>query len=140
MEFNAELVVWCITSAILAIMHFALSLSAIRARKESGDYYALPKKKNQLAAIRAHGNFCEMVPFSLILLFALSVLDSALFLQILLSLLLIVSRVLHAYSMLCRELSENPSFKLRRYGMAMNLFLNIAAAIYILELIVKLIV
>jgi uncharacterized membrane protein YecN with MAPEG domain len=140
MIFGVQLAACFVTLAILALMHFVLTIAAIKARKESGDHYVLPKEKSQLAIIRAHGNFCEMVPISLLLLFVLAFLEAAPVLQIVLCLLLILARALHAYSMVYREQSSNPSYKFRRYGMAINLFLNLAAAIYILELIIKAIV
>lgn len=134
---SIQLSVWAVTLVILTIMHFILTLRAINVRKECKDFYHLPKSQEQIAIIRAHANFSEFVPLSLILLLGLALLKSAIFPLTLFSILLILSRVLHATSLCHFEQAETPSFKYRRYGMALNLFVNTASAIYLLELLIK---
>lgn len=137
MHLTLQLTVWLVTLVVLTGMHFILSMVAINARKESKSYYAMPKEQCQIAAIRAQGNFCEMVPITLLLLLGLSFLNPAPLPFLLFSILLIASRALHATSLLCCEQAETPSFKFRRYGMAIHLFVNLASAVYILELLLK---
>lgn len=136
MVITLSLVIWLITLSVLAIEHFYLTIQAIKVRKHCVKEYAFPDDKRARAALRAHANFCENTPIHLLLLLGLVLLKVALIPLILLSVILIISRVAHAVSLLHFEHKSSPTYRYRRLGMLFGLFFNFVSVLFIIALII----
>lgn len=115
-------------AAILALVLVYLSLRVVKLRKRhlvaigDGGHVDLQR------AIRAQGNFTEYVPMALLLLYGLEQMQMADWLVGILSLMLVVGRLLHAWSI--SQLKEN--FRIRFVGMALTFASLVVSALTIM--------
>lgn len=114
-------------AAILAIMYIQLSFRVVKVRKAQQVSFGDGNNPELVAAIRAHGNFIEYVPFALILLFLVEYQGLGSHYCHILGLLLVIGRICHSYA-----LTEN-SLKARVAGMLLTFFvLGISAFLLLL--------
>jgi len=96
---DLKIVIIGITAGLLGLIYaylaFRVSLMRMRYRISLGD----GGKSDLSQAIRAHANFVEYVPFTLLLLLIASVFQANLYLVLVGCLLLLLHRVLHAVGM-----------------------------------------
>jgi uncharacterized protein len=114
--------------AILGLMLLWLTVCVIKLRWQNrvalgdGGHPALQ------SAIRAHGNFTEVVPFVLILMVILAMNSASIYLLHAMGLVLVIGRGIHAHSLLHQKLS------LRPVGMGLGTFtpvlLGVAGCLY----------
>lgn len=111
-------------AAVLALMFIGLSVLVIRRRIRlrvslgDGGQGALQK------ATRAHGNFAEYVPFSLILMAGLELQGAPVWAVVALGLGLIIGRIAHAYAILAGKI-----FGPRQLGMGLTFTVLTVAAL-----------
>ncbi len=102
-------------AAIFALLFIFLSIRTIRLRRANkipvGDNNKVLQK-----AIRAHANFSEYVPFSLLLLIFVEMMNYSWYLVHLLCIALLIGRISHAYGV--SQVEED--YRFRIYGMAMT--------------------
>ncbi|CAN5920127.1 hypothetical protein BH11PSE3_BH11PSE3_51850 [soil metagenome] len=91
--------VFYVCAGLLGLLAVSLTVSVGRLRGKKKIFLGDGGDPEMLAAIRAHGNFMEFVPLCLVLLYAVSDFYSFWTIAIL-SLVLLVSRLLHAGGML----------------------------------------
>ncbi len=106
-------------AAILAFMLLGLSIHVIRGRRAYKVGLADGGEKELLRRIRAQANFCEYVPFILLLL-ALAELQNAMHpLLHAIGLLVVIGRSAHMYSLLYAE-PHGKGFRMRVTGMVLT--------------------
>lgn len=115
-------------AALLAILYAALSVRTLRLRRrlriaigDSGD-------ERMLRAMRAHANFAEYVPLTLLLIYLVESAPAHAMLVHALGLALLLGRALHAWG-----LSRSPEdFRFRVAGMSFTLASLLVASLYLL--------
>lgn len=129
---------WClylITLCFLSGLYFILCINTTQKLSSIGQQ---TQGNKQLKAVQyAQTNFSEYVPISLILLASLAALNIAILPMFILCLSLIIARLLHALSALKFELQAPPSYRYRRYGLFLNLFVNAVATFYLFVLVIQ---
>lgn len=105
-----------IYAALLAFVFIFLSIRTIKLRKKFKIAIGHNENTELLRAIRAHANFSEYVPMTLLLIYLLEVNVSASLLIHVLCFGLLVGRVIHAYSV--SQINEN--IQLRALGMTIT--------------------
>lgn len=103
-------------AALLGLLLFFLIVSVIRLRWRHRVSLGDAGNAHLQAAIRAHGNFIETVPFVLVLMLVLAQLHVSIYLLHTIGILLVVGRCIHAYSLLTQKLV------LRLVGMGLGTF------------------
>jgi uncharacterized membrane protein YecN with MAPEG domain len=103
-------------AALLGLILFFLIISVIRLRWRHRVSLGDAGNAQLQTAIRAHGNFTEIVPFALVLMVVLAQLHGGIYLLHTIGILLVVGRCVHAYSLL------NVKLVLRPVGMALGTF------------------
>lgn len=91
--------VFFVCAGLLGLLAVALTVSVGRLRTQKKIYLGDGGDPEMLAAIRAHGNFMEYVPFCLLLIYVVSDFYTFWYVAVL-SLVLLLSRVLHAGGLL----------------------------------------
>jgi uncharacterized protein len=114
-------------AAILAVLLMVLSLRIITRRRSLKIAFGDGENRSLQQAIRAHGNFTEYVPISLLLFYFAEQLTNSPFLIHFMCIMLIVGRVSHAYGF--SQSKENLNF---RVGGMFLTFTSIAIAIFII--------
>jgi hypothetical protein len=112
-------------AGIFALMYFFLTMRVARHRGQMRIPLGSGGDAERERRIRAHGNFIEYVPLSLILLGFMEAQRSSMYLLHLLCILLLIGRICHAAA-LSRESAMG---RLRRIGMALTGGVLIVAAI-----------
>lgn len=117
-----------IYAALLAIIFIFLTFRVIKLRRGKGIGIGHEGDELLLRAITTHTHFIEFVPLSLLLLFFLEYLTQATILVHILGVILIISRILHAYGV--SQIKEN--YRFRVFGMILNIGVILSASIRIL--------
>ena len=91
--------VFFVCAGLLGLLAVSLTVSVGRMRMQKKIYLGDGGDPEMLAAIRAHGNFMEYVPFCLLLIYVVSDFYTFWYVAVL-SLVLLLSRVLHAGGLL----------------------------------------
>ena len=121
-------------AALLAFVFITLSLRTIKLRREYKISIGHSRNKIIERAMRAHANFAEYVPFSLLLLIMLESLTRLPVLIHLLGMALLIGRVIHAYGISQAE----EDFRYRVTGMATTFaVLGISAFGILVSLMIK---
>lgn len=113
-------------AALLALYYIYLSVNVIKIRRAEGISLGNGSNTALEQATRAHGNFIEYVPLSLILLFLLEYQGLASHYMHALGGLLFISRVLHGSAII------NNNFKLRALSMVMTFAIVVVSAMLLL--------
>ena len=93
-----------VLAALFGLLYFWLSIQVIRRRRRMGVLIGTGDREDLKWAIRAHGNFAEYVPFSLILLALAEYQGMTPWLSLPLAFTLFSGRVMHAIGFLyCRN-------------------------------------
>ena len=90
-------------AGILALLYIALAVSVVRLRYRHRVALGTGDHEPLVRAIRAHANFSEYVPLALLLLYFVAELGISPLLIHALAALLLIGRILHAYSLLVHE-------------------------------------
>ena len=117
-----------IYAAILALIYFVLSLKVIKFRRGYRIAYGYANKKDMQKAIRAHANFSEYVPITLLLIWFVEVLTHSVLAVHVLGGLLVIGRVVHAFGL--GQVKEN--FRLRVFGMLLTFIAMLGCSIRII--------
>lgn len=115
-------------AALFALLFFALSVRTIRLRRRHQVAVGDAGNAELLRAIRVHSNFAEYVPLALLLVFMLEIDGASRVLIHLLSAVLLIGRVSHAYGV--RKVEED--YRFRVFGMACTFATLVGAAIFLL--------
>ena len=99
-------------AGVLGVVYILLSAHTIRARGTDKVTLGHGKSDAVLRASRAHANFAEYVPFSLLLLWLLELAHWSAGLVITLCLLLVAGRIMHAYGILFAEKQGNMRYRI----------------------------
>ncbi|ODN44022.1 hypothetical protein BGC07_06950 [Piscirickettsia litoralis] len=110
-----------LVTALFAVIFTFLSLNTIRLRQKYKEGY-IPTQPELIRAHRAHANFSEYVPLSLLLLWAVVLCKGPLWLCALIAVILVVGRLCHIYGLLKSEAQDSPSFRWRKCGMMLTFF------------------
>ena len=113
-------------AAILAILYIQLSFRVIKIRKAKQISLGDGGDASLQAAIRAHGNFIEYVPFTLILLFLVEYQGLSSHYCYILGSMLLLGRFCHSYG-----LADNV-MKLRAFGMILTFLTRVISAFMLL--------
>jgi uncharacterized protein len=117
-----------VCASLLALFYIYLSLRIIGIRQKVKVALGDGGSSELQRAIRAHANFSEYVPLTLLLLFFLESQGGHALVQQLLCLLFLVARLVHAYGV--SQTSENLRFRV--FGMFSTMFVIVTSAIYLL--------
>ena len=115
-------------AALLALLFVGLSVRTLRMRRRLQIAIGDAHNPAMLRAMRAHANFAEYVPLSLVLLFFVETTSASSYFVHALGASALVGRVIHAYGV--SQLKENFGFRVT--GMALTLTPLIAAALWLL--------
>ncbi|MEM7501854.1 MAG: MAPEG family protein [Pseudomonadota bacterium] len=115
-------------ASILALLCIALSVRTLNLRRRFGVAIGPGDEPLLARAVRAHGNFTEYVPLSLLLLLLLDLESNRDVLLHSLGLMLVVGRTLHAYGV--SQVRED--FRFRVAGMALTFTMMASCALILL--------
>lgn len=115
-------------AALLALLFVGLSVRTLRMRRRLQIAIGDAANPTMLRAMRAHANFAEYVPLSLLLLFLVEATGAGSYMVHALGASTLVGRVLHAYGV--SQVKENFAFRVA--GMALTLTPLIVASIRLL--------
>jgi uncharacterized membrane protein YecN with MAPEG domain len=110
-------VITAVSASVLALLYVYLTARTILLRRDKHIALGTGGDRELERAIRAHANFAEYVPLSLLLILMIEIQGGSKFIIAFLGLLLVSGRSIHAYGV--SQLQEN--FRLRVAGMAMTL-------------------
>jgi uncharacterized membrane protein YecN with MAPEG domain len=119
-------------TSLLMIIFVILSIRTIRQRKKSKVPIGHADDQNLLRAMRAHSNFSEYVPFSLIGIYLIEMQGAHPLFVHGLGLMILIGRSIHAYGIS----QSNENFKFRVSGMMLTLSTLIISSLYLLFSIV----
>lgn len=88
-----------IYASILTLILICLAMAVITERKKNRVSMGDGGNENLIRAIRAHGNFIETAPWGVFLMFLIEYQDGSVYALHALGMLLIASRIIHAYGM-----------------------------------------
>jgi uncharacterized membrane protein YecN with MAPEG domain len=111
-------------TSILGLLYVWLSLQVIKRRRKHGVLLGTGGNADLEWSVRAHANFAEYVPVALILFFCAEINQSNKWVLIVLAILFLAGRVIHAYAFL----STDRVLKLRVYGMRLTFWSIIGLA------------
>lgn len=109
-------------AGLLALLYIYLSVRVIKMRVRTKTKLGDGANADLTNAIRAHGNFAEYVPFTLLMMAILNYQGLAPVLLHVMGCVLLLGRVIHAYSI------TNDILRLRPIGMGMTFTVIVAAA------------
>ena len=93
-----------VLASLLGLLYFWLSIQVIRRRRQMGVLIGSADREDLRWAIRAHGNFAEYVPFSLLLLALAELQNMTVWLSLPFAITLLSGRMVHAIGFLyCRN-------------------------------------
>jgi uncharacterized membrane protein YecN with MAPEG domain len=116
-------------AALLALLFVALSIRTLRLRRRLGIAIGDAGSEAMLRAMRAHANFAEYAPLSLLLLFFVESSGAAPLFVHALGAGMLLGRLSHAFGV--SRVRENFAFRVA--GMALTLTPMIASALYLLR-------
>jgi uncharacterized membrane protein YecN with MAPEG domain len=119
-----------ILSSLMGLMCVWLALQVIKNRRKHKISLGDGGIEELARAIRAHGNFIEYVPISLILLGVCELNQANPFVVIVFAILILLGRAFHAYAFLGR----GDHFKPRVTGMKLTLYTLLALSVFNLSL------
>jgi len=122
-------------AAIFGIMYVVLSAAVIKLRFKGQVSLGDGGDGELEKAIRVHGNFAEYVPFTLLLLWFVEQLSSSVGFVLILSVVLLVSRVSH-----CIGMVKPDSLTFRKFGMIGTFLVILISSISLLYLYIASIV
>lgn len=126
------LTVTSVTAAILALFYVYLSIRIIHLRRQLHVSLGDGGHQDISLAIRAHGNFSEYVPISLILLACAELNQANRIILVLLALAVITGRAFHARAFL----STSHHFRYRKTGMVLTFNSIVLLSIYNFVLVI----
>lgn len=106
------------TASILGILYIFLSAKVIKLREKHQVSLGSAACQDLELAIRAHGNFSEYTPLTLILMLCAETYHNMTFLLLLLAIAFILGRLSHAYAFLV----EGGAYRFRAAGMILTVF------------------
>lgn len=115
-------------AALLGLIFFFLSLRTSLERRRAKVSLGDGGDKGLLMAIRAHGNFIEYVPISLLLMAFLEMRAVSIYAIIVLGTMLVAGRCFHAIGIS----SANASVRLRQVGSVLSLLVLLIASLWLL--------
>ena len=115
-------------ASILALLFVALSVRTIRMRRRLKIAIGDAGNKEMLRTMRAHSNFAEYVPLSLLLIYFVESSGANSLIVHALALCLLVGRTSHAFGV--SQAEEN--YRFRVFGMALTFTTLVAASVYLL--------
>ncbi|MES2771014.1 MAG: MAPEG family protein [Pseudomonadota bacterium] len=119
-------------AAILALFFVLLSIRTIRLRRQLKASLGDAGNQALLRAVRAHSNFAEYAPLSLLLLCFVELSGAPSLFTHALAICLIAGRLSHAYGV--SQIEEN--FRFRVVGMVMTFSVMVGASLFLLALYV----
>jgi uncharacterized protein len=122
-----------IALSISGITFIALTLNVIKHRHKTNTPFGHGNNRQLQAAIRAHGNFSEQAPLSLILMGFVAYMDAHADVVFALALAFLFARFLHMSSILHFEQQEYPTLRYRIIAITTNIFVIAFCSGYILE-------
>ena len=115
-------------AAIFGLVFVALSVRTLWLRRKLGVALGDGDKPVLMKATRAHANFAEYVPISLLLVFFLETrTDAALWVHVL-CIALLIGRIIHAYGV--SQLVED--YRFRMIGVALTIFVVVSSSVRLL--------
>ena len=115
-------------AALLAILYAVLSVRTLRLRRRLRIAIGDNGDERMLRAMRAHANFAEYAPLTLLLIYLVEIAPASAVLVHALGLALLLGRALHAWGV-----GRSPEdFRFRVTGMALTLASLLTAALYLL--------
>lgn len=127
-----EMDIFAVTLVILIAEFLFLSFRVIRWRWKERVVLKDGGSETLLRAIRAHGNFSEYVPLTLITLLVLAHYRMNVHVYLGFCVALIVARIIHAIGVSVMEMGKKPSLKGRQIGAGLTFLVLIVSAITIL--------
>ncbi|KTC91110.1 MAPEG family protein [Fluoribacter dumoffii] len=118
-----------LTASLFALAYIFLSIYVVSLRRKHKVIIGSKEFIDLEMAIRAHGNFAEYVPFTLILLFCAEANNANWILLLALILFFVIGRIFHAYAFL----AEKHHLKFRVRGMILTF--TVIACLSLLNLI-----
>lgn len=115
-------------AALLGLLFIGLSIRTIRLRRRHRVAIGYGDSQELIRAGRAHANFAEYVPLSLVLIYFVEINSDTAWLIHLMGITLLVSRVIHAYGV--SQVNENYHYRIM--GMTGTFTVIAAACLYIL--------
>lgn len=127
-----------VTLSCLIILNVIIALKTISKRGELKIAYGHNENKYLKAYTAAHHNFSIYVP---LMIMALYIIETLIVIPLAftatLGLFIIISRSLHAYALMAKELQERPDFTMRKRSMQMTLTILLIEAIICITLPIK---
>ena len=121
-------IIFAIGCSILTFLYMYLSFLVILQRRKYHLAYLTNEDKAFIARFRAHANFAEYVPLTLILM-AISIVFQIHYLALtVLMLALIIARIFHAYGLV--KMERKKRFNYRFYSVATTFVIMASLAIY----------
>ncbi|MAZ04590.1 MAG: hypothetical protein CMN56_15760 [Sneathiella sp.] len=117
-----------IFAALLGLIFFFLSLRTSLVRRRAKVSLGDGGNTELQMAIRAHGNFIEYVPISLLLMAFLEMRTVSIYVIIVLGVMLVAGRCCHAIGIS----RANASFRLRQIGAVLSLLVLLIASLWLL--------
>ncbi len=114
---------------VLTVILLFLSFNVIRLRYKYNVSINDDNQRQLSLAIRAHANFCEYTPFIVILLICLAFMQPHHWVLHAFAALLVIGRLVHAYSLVFIESRIEPTFRYRQFGMTLTFIALIATAL-----------
>ena len=114
-------------AALFGLLFVVLSVRTLRLRRRLQIAVGDAGNQEMLRAVRAHANFAEYVPLSLLLIYFTEVQGAQIVFLHIAGACLLLGRLSHAYGV--SQLAEN--FRFRVFGMAMTLTTIIVASLYL---------
>lgn len=118
-------------AALLAFISVGLTLLVVRMRHRHKLALGINNDEAMTRAVRAHGNFHEHAPFTLLLVALVALLGGASLLVTVLGALLVIGRISHAYSILIAE-PRHATFRWRMFGMMCGISVLLVSGIFLL--------
>lgn len=115
-------------AALLGLIFFFLSLRTSLERRRARVSIGDGGDKGLLMAIRAHGNFIEYVPISLLLMAFLEMRAVSIYVIMVLGTMLVAGRCLHAIGIS----RANANIRLRQIGAGLSLLVLLIASLWLL--------
>ncbi|MCC5791511.1 MAG: MAPEG family protein [Legionellaceae bacterium] len=120
--------IFAVCVSLLCFLYLYLSCLVILQRRKHRLAYLTNQDKAFIVRFRAHANFTENVPFALILLAIAMVLGMSEWLFLMLAILLVFGRGVHAFGLIWRE--QHQKFFCRILGMGLTFLVMATLAIF----------
>lgn len=127
----SDLMPIALVAALLTMLYLALAVNVVRVRYRYRQSLGVPEGDDAQRAIRAHANFNEYVPLSLVLIALMPFLGAPTVLIQGLCIALLASRCAHAFSLLVAE-PRYHTLRWRQVGMVLGFGILLVAAGFLL--------